>query len=67
MDLGHWKVDCLKAKDKKKEPMTEANFAKMVSTHASTLQADGSDSDSSVFSFLLLLLLLVTQIMLSGS
>ena len=31
--------------------MTEANFAKVVSTHASTSQADGSDSDSSVFSF----------------
>jgi len=35
----------------KKEPMNEANFAKVVSTHAGTSQADGSDSDSSVFSF----------------
>ena len=31
--------------------MTEANLAQVVSTHASTSQADGSDSDSSVFSF----------------
>ena len=31
--------------------MTEANFTKVVSTHASTSHADGSDSDSSVFSF----------------
>ena len=31
--------------------MTEANFTKVVSTQASTSQADGSDSDSSVFSF----------------
>jgi len=30
-ELRHWKVDCPKAKDKK-EPMTEANFAKVVST-----------------------------------
>ena len=31
--------------------MTEANLAQVVSTHASTSQVDGSDSDSSVFSF----------------
>ena len=49
--VGHWKVDCPKAKDKKKEPMTEAHFEKVVSAHASTSQADGSDSDLSVFSF----------------
>ena len=48
-EVGHWKVNCPKAKDKK-EPMTEANFAKVFSTQVSTLQADGSDSDSSVFS-----------------
>jgi len=48
---GHWKVACLKAKGKKKEPMIEANLAQVVSTQASTSQADGSDSDSSVFSF----------------
>ena len=30
--------------------MTEANFTKVVSAHASTSQADGSNSDSSVFS-----------------
>ena len=31
--------------------MTEPNFAKVISTHASTSHADGSDSDSLVFSF----------------
>jgi len=31
--------------------MIEANFAKVINTHASTSQADGSDLDSSVFSF----------------
>ena len=43
-ELGHWKVDCPKVKDKK-ELMTETNLAKVVSTQASTSQADGSDSD----------------------
>ena len=38
--VGHWKVDCPKAKGKKMESNAEANLA----------QADGSDSDSSVFS-----------------
>ena len=33
---GHWKVDCPKAKGKKKELMTEANLAQVVSTQAST-------------------------------
>jgi len=33
------------------ESKTEANLAQVVSTQASTLQADGSDSDSSIFSF----------------
>ena len=65
-ELGHWKAKCPKAKDKKVEFKTEANLAKVVSTQGSTSQADGSDSDSSVFS-LLLPLLFVTQIMLSGS
>ena len=32
------------------ESKTEANLAKVVSTQGSTSQADGSDSDSSVFS-----------------
>jgi len=49
-ELGHWMVDCPKAKGKKKELMTEANLVKVVSTQTSTSQADGSDSDSSVFS-----------------
>jgi len=31
--------------------MTKKNLTQVVSTHASTSQADGSDSDSSVFSF----------------
>ena len=39
-ELGHWKAECPKAKGKKVESNTEANLA----------QADGSDSDSSVFS-----------------
>ena len=39
-ELGHWKVDCLKAKGKKMKSKTEANLA----------HTDGSDSDSSVFS-----------------
>jgi len=39
-ELGHWKVDCPKAIGKKMELNTEAKLA----------QADGSDSDSSVFS-----------------
>ena len=49
-ELGHWKVDCPKAKGKKKELMTKANLVKVVCTQASTSQVDGSDSDSSVFS-----------------
>ena len=39
-EVGHWKVDCSKAKGKKMESNTEANLA----------QADGLDSDSLVFS-----------------
>ena len=50
MESGRY-IDCPKAKGKKKESMTEANLAQMISTRASTSQADGSDSDSSVFSF----------------
>ena len=49
-ELGHWKVDCPKAKGKK-ESKTEVNLAQVISTHASTSQADGLDSDSSVISF----------------
>ena len=60
-------VDCLKAKGKKKELMTEADLVQVASTHVSTSQADGSDSDSLIFLSLLLLLLLVSQITLSGS
>jgi len=48
--LGRWKVDCIKAKGKK-ESKTGANLAQVVSTHANTSQAGGSNSDSSVFSF----------------
>jgi len=43
-------MDCPKAKGKKKESKTEANLAKVVHTQSSTSQADGSNSDSSVFS-----------------
>jgi len=48
----HWKVDCPRIKDKgKKESKTEANLTQVLSTRASTSQADGLDLDSSVFSF----------------
>jgi len=50
-ELGHWKIDYPKVKGKKKESKTEANLAEVVSTHASTSHAGGSDSDSSLFSF----------------
>ena len=50
-EIGHWKEECPKAKGKKVESKTEANLAKVVITQSSTSQADGSDSDSSVFSF----------------
>ena len=36
---------------KVRESKTETNLAQVISTHASTSQASGSDSDSSVFSF----------------
>ena len=49
-ELGYWKVDCSKANGKK-ESKSEANLAQVISTHASTSQVDGLDSDSSVFSF----------------
>ena len=41
----------VQAKGKKNESKTEANLAQVGSTQASTSQAGGSDSDSSVFSF----------------
>jgi len=52
-EIGHWKVDCPRIKDKgkKKESKTETNLAQVVSNQASTSQADGSNSDSLVFSF----------------
>ena len=50
-DLGHWKVDCPKAKGKKSESNTEANLARVVSTRHNTSQTGRLDSDSSVFSF----------------
>ena len=52
-ELGHWKVDCprIKDKNKKKESKSETNFAQVISTQASTSQAGGSDSDSLIFSF----------------
>jgi len=53
-DLGHWKVDCPKIKDKNqgKESKTEANLTQVINIQLSyTSQVDGSDSDSSLFSF----------------
>jgi len=50
-EIGHWKVDCPRIKDKSKKLKTKANLAPLFSTQASTLQADGSDSDSSIFFF----------------
>ena len=50
-ELAYWKIDCPKIKGKKKESKTEVYLAQVVSTHASTSQANGSDSVSSVFSF----------------
>ena len=49
-EIGHWKIDCPKAKGKK-ESKTETNLVQVVYTHAITSQADGSASDSTVFSF----------------
>jgi len=49
-ELEHWTVDCPRIKDKK-ESKTEANLAQVISTQASSSQAGGSDSDSSVYSF----------------
>jgi len=49
--IGHWKIDCPRIKDKKKESKIKANLAQVISTQAGTSRAGGSDSDSSVFSF----------------
>jgi len=49
-ELGHWKVDCPRIKDKK-ESKTETNLAQVINTQAGTSQASESDSDSSIFSF----------------
>ena len=51
-ELGHWKVDCPRIKDKNKELKTEANLARLINTQSdSTSQAGGSNSNSTVFSF----------------
>ena len=42
-ELWHWRIDCSKATGKKKKSKTEANLAQVISTHAGTSQADGSD------------------------
>jgi len=39
-EIGHWKVDYSRIKDKSKESKTEANLAQVVNTQASTSQAD---------------------------
>ena len=49
-EIGHWKVDCPKAKSKK-ESKTEANLTQVISIYASTSQAGRSNSDSSIFFF----------------
>jgi len=50
-ELGYWKIHCPKAKGKKNESKSEANLTQVVSAQASTSQAGGLDSDSSIFSF----------------
>ena len=66
-ELGHWKVNCPKVKDKKKEPMTEANFTK-VEVLMPVLHRQMDQIQIHRYSLsLLLLLLLITQIMPSGS
>ena len=50
-ELRHWMINCSKAKGEKKESKTKINLAQVISTQASTSQVDGSDSNSSVFSF----------------
>ena len=41
-EIGHWKIDFLKIKDKNKgkESKTEANLTQVISTQAGTSQAD---------------------------
>jgi len=57
-ELRHWKVDCPKIKDKKKESELKGNLAQVTSTQAGgTSQAGGSDSDSTIFLFSVLFLL----------
>jgi len=53
-ELGYWKVDCpwIKDKNKGKESKTEVNLTQVINTQSGcTSKVDGSDSDSSVFSF----------------
>ena len=52
-ELGYWNVDCPRINDKNKgkESNTKANLAQVISTQTGTSQANGSDLDSSVFSF----------------
>ena len=65
-EMEHWKIDCPRIKDKKKELKTEANLAQVISTQADTSQGGGSDSDSSVFSFSTTTPTIVTQVILNG-
>ena len=66
-EIEHWKVDCPRIKDKNKgkESKTGANLVQVITTQASTSQADGSDSGPSVFSFSVTTPTLVTQVILS--
>jgi len=49
-ELGHWKIDCPRIKDKKKESKPEANLHRWP-LQGGTSQTGRSDLDSSVFSF----------------
>jgi len=53
-ELGYWKVHCprIKDKNKRKKSKIEANLTQVINTQSGyTSQVDGSNSDSSVFSF----------------
>jgi len=66
-ELGYWKFDCSRIKDKNKETKIEANLIRVINTQSgSASQASGSDSDSTVLSFSVTIPTLVTQVILSG-
>ena len=63
-ELGHWKIDCPRIKDKKKES-TEANLEQVISTQAGTSRQVDRTQTHQYSRSSLLLLLLVTQVILS--